>query len=137
MLRSGHAASIARSSFRHVSFTTSRTTATLTRVRGLRPHISNKASFQKPSTLALTLRKPLSTSLQRCAGPYDSIDRKHEEAVEHEKLQPNPEEVSTTSSVHEIFHEKGVEQPERDEDMLAGVKSDWVGHLRVHGEEPC
>ena len=39
---------------------------------------------------------------------------------------PNPEEVSATSSVHEMFHEKGVEEDEKDEDMLAGVKADIV-----------
>ncbi|KAL2056800.1 hypothetical protein ABVK25_003195 [Lepraria finkii] len=128
MLRSGHAASITRSSLRYVSSSTSRTTAILTRVHGLRPHVSNKLSLQKPSTLALALRKPLSTSLQRHATkpgtPYDHIDQKHEEAVVREKLEPNPEEVSTTSSVHQVFHEKGVEEGEKDEDMLAGVKAD-------------
>ena len=47
--------------------------------------------------------------------------------MEHEKLEPHPEEVSTTSSVHQVFHEKGVEEGEKDEDMLAGVKADLVG----------
>ena len=39
---------------------------------------------------------------------------------------PNPEEVSPTSSVHQVFHEQGVEDQEKDEDMLAGVKADIV-----------
>ena len=39
---------------------------------------------------------------------------------------PNPEEVSATSSVHQVFHEKGVDDSEKDEDMLAGVKADIV-----------
>ena len=82
-------------------------------------------------TLAVTIHRPLSTSLQRLqtttASPVDRIDRKHEEVVEHEKLEPHPEEVSATSSTHEIFHEKGVEDPEKDVDMLAGIKSDLVG----------
>ena len=55
----------------------------------------------------------------------------------HEKLEPNPEEVSTTSSVHQVFHEKGVEEGEKDEDMLAGVKADLVGRSRLHGEVSC
>lgn len=37
-----------------------------------------------------------------------------------------PEEVSTTSSVHKAFEEKGVEQPEDDVDMMAGIRSDFV-----------
>jgi len=77
-------------------------------------------------TLALTVHKPLSTSLQRYA-VGDHIDRKHEAEVEAEKLELHPEDVSTTSSVHLAFHEKGVEEPEKEEDMLAGVKSDLVG----------
>ena len=141
MLRSGHAASITRSSLRYVSSSTSRTTATLARVHDLRPHVSNKLSLQKPLTLALALRKPLSTSLQRYATkpgtPYDHVDKKHEETVVHEKLEPNPEEVSTTSSVHQVFHEKGVEEEEKDEDMLAGVKADLVGRSGLHGEVSC
>ena len=85
---------------------------------------------QRPKSLALTLYKPFGTSLQRCAtnprSPLDKIDRKHEEAVEHEAIEVHPEEVSASSSVHQIFHEKGTEEPEKDEDMLAGVKSDFV-----------
>lgn len=47
--------------------------------------------------------------------------------MEHEKIEPHPEEVTATSSVHQVFAEKGVEEPEKDEDMLAGVKADLVG----------
>lgn len=79
---------------------------------------------------ALVPHKPFSTSLQRYAthpgNPFDKIDKKHEEAVEHEKIVPHPEEVSATSTVHEVFHEKGVAEEEQDEDMLAGVKADFV-----------
>ena len=46
--------------------------------------------------------------------------------MEYEKIVPHPEEVSATSTVHEVFHEKGVEEVEKDEDMLAGVKADLV-----------
>ena len=75
--------------------------------------------------------KPFTTSLQRYAthpgSPFDKIDKKHEEEVEYEKIVPHPEEVSATSTVHEVFHEKGVDEVEKDEDMLAGVKADFVG----------
>lgn len=66
------------------------------------------------------------------AGPYDKVDVKHEREIEHEKLEQNPEEVSTSSSVHQNFHEKGTEEPEKDEDMLAGVKADFVS---LHGAQ--
>lgn len=47
--------------------------------------------------------------------------------MEHEKIEPHPEEVTASSSVHQVFAEKGVEESEKDEDMLAGVKADLVG----------
>ena len=72
------------------------------------------------------LRKPLSTSLQRYAGPYDHPDYEREKELGLRKLMPNPEEVSDSSSVHQVFHEKGVEDQEKDEDMMAGVKADIV-----------
>ena len=80
--------------------------------------------------MALIPHKPFSTSIQRYSthpgNPFDKIDKKHEHALEGEKLEVHPEEVSATSSVHQIFHEKGVEEEEKDEDMLAGVKADFV-----------
>lgn len=140
MFRSGHAASLTRSSLRYVPPSTSRIASSLARAQGLRPTASPNLNLQKRSDLALILHKPLSTSLQRYATkpspPFDHIDKKHEEAVEHEKIEPHPEEVSVTSSVHQVFHEKGVEETEKDEDMLAGVKADFVGfppRLLRHG----
>ncbi|KAL8946217.1 MAG: hypothetical protein Q9183_007934, partial [Haloplaca sp. 2 TL-2023] len=57
--------------------------------------------------------------------PYDHIDEKHEKQLRKKELTPHPEEVSEDSSVHQIFHEKGVPDAEKDdEDMLAGVYSD-------------
>ncbi|MCJ1279649.1 hypothetical protein MMC21_007473 [Puttea exsequens] len=88
----------------------------------LRPAVQQTQHVQV--VLALTLRKPSSTYLQRYS-TYDKPDKKHEEEVENERLEPHPEEISATSSVHQVFHEKGVEEPEKDVDMLAGVKSDF------------
>lgn len=76
--------------------------------------------------MAMTALQPFSTSLQRYASPYDKVDTKHEDQVEHEKLEAHPDQVSSTSSVHQIFHEHGVPDKAKDEDMLAGVWSDWV-----------
>ena len=49
--------------------------------------------------------------------------------MEHQKIEAHPEEVSAVSSVHQVFAEKGVEEPEQEEDMLAGVKADLVSFL--------
>ena len=126
MLRSGSAASLTRSSLRYVISPISRRTSTLTGISRLRPLVHRNIVPQKPSGLALVLRQPLSTSLQRYAGPYDHPNYEREKEVGQRKLVAVPEEVSDTSSVHEVFHEKGVEEQEKDEDMLAGVKADFV-----------
>ena len=130
MLRSGGAASLSRASLRYVSSTSARTTRNLTYASILPKQVPRSVDVQSRATLALVLHKPFSTSLQRYAthpgSPYDKIDTKHEEEVEHENLEVHPEEVSESSSVHQVFHEKGVEEEQPDEDMLAGVKSDLV-----------
>lgn len=131
MLRPGHAASLTRSSIRFVRASNSRAATGLAGGYGLKSELPRYLRSRKPVSLAVTIRKPLSTSLQCYATqpgtPFDHIDKKHEKAVAQEELEPRPEQVSTTSSVHQVFHEKGVEEPEKDEDMLAGVKEDLVG----------
>lgn len=131
MIRSGCSSTLARSSLRYVPSTTSRTTTSLARANAVRKSVSLDIALHKPSPLALALQKPFSTSVQRYAthpgNPFDKIDKKHEQKVEHEVLEPEPEHVSSTSSVHQVFHEKATEEPEKDEDMLAGVKADLVG----------
>ena len=80
----------------------------------------------RPSSLALTTYKPFTTSLQRFQSA-NTIDTKHEAQVLQKHLKAHPDQVSTTSSVHQVFHEKGVkEEEEKGEDMLAGVKGDLV-----------
>ena len=79
----------------------------------------------RPSSLALTTYKGFSTSLQRYQ-TSDRIDIKHEKDVAKQPLEPHPEQVSSVSSVHQVFHEQGVKEEEKDEDMLAGIKGDWV-----------
>ena len=88
---------------------------------------SPSPAIRPPTSLALTTFKPFTTSLQRYA-TADHIDIKHEKRVASEELEKHPDEVSSTSSVHQIFHEQGVEdQPkEKEDDMLAGVKHDLV-----------
>ena len=131
MYRSGRAASLSPSSLRHALSTTTRTTSSLARSYLLKKQAPQNLVLRKPRTVALTLCRPLSTSLQRYAthpgNPFDKIDKKHEEALEREELEQHPEEVSATSSTHHVFSEKGVEEREPDIDMLAGVKADLVG----------
>lgn len=130
MLRSGGAASLTRTSLRYVSSTSARTTSSLAHASTLRNQAPRFIGAQNQAPLALIPHKPFSTSLQRYAthpgNPFDKIDKKHEEALEHEKIEPHPEEVTSSSSVHQVFAEKGVEEAEKDEDMLAGVKADIV-----------
>lgn len=135
MLRLGHAASLTRSSLRSVTASKSRSSTSLAPQNGLSSIITRAIRTRRPLTSALTISKPLSTSLQRYATqpdkPFDHIDKKHEEQVIQKKLEAHPEEVSATSSVHKVFGEKGVEKPEEDEDMLAGVKQDFVCNRRL------
>lgn len=133
MLRSGGAASLSRASLRYVSTTGARTTSGLAHASSLHKQFPRLIGAQNRAPLALVPHKPFSTSLQRYSvhpgNPFDKIDKKHEEAVEQEKLEVHPDEVSESSSVHQIFHEKGVEDEQPDEDMLAGVYSDIVSFL--------
>ncbi|KAL8829902.1 MAG: hypothetical protein Q9191_001745 [Dirinaria sp. TL-2023a] len=89
-----------------------------------KPLARSTAKPPLPSSLALTTYKGFSTSLQRYQ-TSDRIDIKHEKEVAKEHLEPHPDQVSSVSSVHQVFHEQGVKEPEKDEDMLAGIKSDW------------
>lgn len=80
----------------------------------------------RPSTLTLIAHKPFTTSLQRFQ-TGSAIDIKHEKEVGKQPLQSHADEVSSVSSVHQVFQEKGVEDVEdKGEDMLAGVKGDLV-----------
>ena len=127
MIRSGGAASLGRASLRYVSSSSARSTSNLAHTSTLRQQAPRFIGAQSRAPLALVPHKPFSTSLQRYAtNPFDKIDKKHEEVVEHEKIEAHPEEVSVNSSVHQVFAEKGVEEPEKEEDMLAGVKADIV-----------
>ena len=84
-----------------------------------------------PSTLALAPHKPVATALQRYASThpgtaFDHIDQKREDKIAKTEIPADPEAVSTDSSVRHVFSEEGVEEPEKETDMLAGVKQDLV-----------
>lgn len=57
---------------------------------------------------------------------FDHIDEKAEMARAKEEIDPDPDAVSIDSSVRHVFGEEGVEDQEKDTDMLAGVKADLV-----------
>jgi hypothetical protein len=54
------------------------------------------------------------------------INKQAEDRYRHEEIKPTPETVSSTSSTHPMFSEVGTENPERDVDMMAGVRHDVV-----------
>lgn len=92
-------------------------------------------SSRRPQALAVG--KPLALQLMRAQasstrGPMDTIDRKHEQSIAKQKLEIDPEHVSSTSSIHPVLGEvKSEETGERETEMLAGVKSDLVRALSV------
>ncbi|KAI9846001.1 MAG: hypothetical protein M1837_004407 [Sclerophora amabilis] len=124
MFRTGASRSLQRlckppATFRHpatarVTFTGAQLTST---IRSL--------SSKRPQALAKAQHKPISTSLQRFAttvgSPGHNIDKKHEAAIAQQKLQAEPEEVSTTSTTIPVLEGS---PGEKETDMLAGVKAD-------------
>lgn len=86
---------------------------------------------KRPSTLAIALHKPIATALQRYASThpgtaFDHIDKKKEEKIAKSEIEADPDAVSIDSSVRHVFGEEGVEEREKETDMLAGVKQDLV-----------
>jgi hypothetical protein len=90
----------------------------------LKASLASRAStVNTPKRLSLAIRKPLTTSLVR----YQStIDKAAEEEYRKQTLKPTPESVSTGSSVRHVTGEVGVDDPEPDVDMMAGIKGDFV-----------
>ncbi|MCJ1443660.1 MAG: hypothetical protein MMC23_004160 [Stictis urceolatum] len=88
---------------------------------------SRVLSFGSRQPLSLALHKPASLSLRRYAStgsPIEGADTKLEKQAAKEKLEKHPESVSVASSVRQVFHEEGVPDEEKSEDMMAGIKSD-------------
>lgn len=76
--------------------------------------ISPFAPLQTTSRAHMSTKPPLQPN---------KIDREHEKEVAQKKLEARPDEVSTTSSVRQIF-EKSQAPPENNPDMMADLKSD-------------
>lgn len=133
MFRPGRYGCLARSTLRSIA-SSSRRTSSFAVAKALTVPTALTQSSSQSHSLALTIHKPWSPSLQRYAStikPIDQADHKAEEKVANEVIQPHPEEVSIDSSVHQIFHEKATPEEEEDVEMLAGVYSDIVSKPRL------
>jgi hypothetical protein len=97
--------------------------AASTRLRNATPlsQLNNK----RPQALQ-PLSRPTTTSLlyaTKSEPPYDKIDVEAEHEYAKQKLEPRPEDISTSSTVRPVF--EGSRAPEKDEDeMMGGIKSD-------------
>jgi hypothetical protein len=77
--------------------------------------------------MSLAIRSPVITSLVRHRSTVPKgTDPEVYEVYMQEKLQAQPELVSSGSSVRHTTYEVGTEDPEPDIDMMAGIRSDWV-----------
>ena len=121
MLRNGATRSLTKSLFKFTTANLHSQIRATTRI----------ACVSKARLPALVAYQPASKPLRWYASthqttPVDHVDKKSEAKVAKFELEHHPEIVSAESSVHPVFHEVGVEDQEKDIDMLAGVKSDLV-----------
>ena len=66
------------------------------------------------------------TSLVRHQSTTWGIDHEAEAEYAKQMVGARPDLVSTGSSVHHVTYEIGVEEGEKDIDMMAGIRSDFV-----------
>ena len=132
MLRTGAVRSVAHS-FVKATTPVSRTNLVQSVLKRQLYTNAKTSSFRSASTVALTLHKPQTKALLRYSSsnvkdepPYDHINAKQEDKYAHEKMEVHPESVSAQSSVRSVSGEEGVEEQEKDVDMMAGVKADLV-----------
>ncbi|MCJ1294225.1 hypothetical protein MMC34_005782 [Xylographa carneopallida] len=128
MLRTGTTRALTRSLLGSPT-ASSRHTSTISLLHAQIQSRTRQSQLRRPSSSAIGQYQQSSTALGRYASthpgtPFDHIDKKHEKDVAKVAIEPHPEDVSTLSSVRQVMHEEGVEDQERDVDMLAGVKSD-------------
>ena len=119
----------ARSIPRSLSTITSANTRSLLKNHAFRAPLNTLARPSRAANrLSLVPRKPFATSLIRYQHNVSGITggKIVEDAYSKEKLPETPALVSAESSVHHVRDEVGVENDERDVDMMAGIKSDFV-----------
>lgn len=130
MLRSGPTGSLTRSILCSIPPKNCRI-ANITGAKARLSSIQRIPKIQRPLGQALIAHKAFGISNPKYAStetrnPSDHVDKKEEAELGRKKLENHPEEVSSVSSVHQVFHEKAEVEEEPDVDMLAGIKSDWV-----------
>ncbi|KAF1991843.1 hypothetical protein K402DRAFT_388386 [Aulographum hederae CBS 113979] len=83
-------------------------------------------SATRPQAVALAASKTVANTFARqlVTSRVNHADIKAEKELGKQKLEPHPELVSSTSSIHPISGEVGVKEPEKEPDMLAGMKGD-------------
>lgn len=84
-----------------------------------RPQNGTAASL-KPVPSALSQRQRYAST------QWDKPDLKAEKDIAQKKLEAHPELVSSTSSTHPVFSEIGTPEPEKEVDMMKGIKQDVV-----------
>ncbi|KAF2754004.1 hypothetical protein EJ05DRAFT_480018 [Pseudovirgaria hyperparasitica] len=77
-------------------------------------------AFKRPQALA----KPTTHALARYKSTLNVQDQELEKSLLYEDIPSNPAIVATDSSIHPVLGEVGAQEPEKDVDMMAGVKSD-------------
>jgi hypothetical protein len=124
------------------TFSSSRTVASRPSIRSnvLRATLRTSAKpLRSYGPLSLTLRQPTRTALVRYqsgtayqqASFIKGRDTKGEEAFAQTKLVPLEPEVTEDSTIHPVTGEVGgVPETEPDVEMMAGVKSDFVGSIQ-------
>jgi len=133
MLRTG----FSRSAFRALSSASSVTRTSFNAGQNAPRYTSKLCTMSKSRPMALRL--PSSMALTRSFADEKpaglaSIDQKHEKEIAKEKLEVHPETVSTASSTHPVFGEVGAEEPEKDTDMMAGIRGDLVSAAPINAE---
>lgn len=114
------------------SLTALRSPATRTSLSRLTQQAAFRTSTRPIKTspiLALATLQPLQKSLVRYASSGKIVlgqDTEGEKTLQSEKIVAVPELVSTQSSVHNVTSETGVDSEQKDVDMTASIRSDFV-----------
>lgn len=97
----------------------------------LRAAVLHTQSYRRYSCITLALQKPFNNPVRYASSikPVDKINHKEEKESSSAVMEAHPETVSLDSSVRQVFKEKGKDESEDEEAMLAGVYSDWVSYL--------
>lgn len=94
----------------------------------LTSRLCTMSNSKRPQNAAAATWKPISAALsqrQRYASTqWDKPNVKAEKEVAQKKLEPQPELVSATSTIHPMFSEVGTPEPEKEADMMKGIKQD-------------